>query len=183
VPAHRAPSHCRRHLHRRRHGPQCLVVAEHPDARQHGMADLQLTDFDADIRENAGHGPATLVGLVNGFGLFGQNPAHPGVDRVEPEAHATVSGREGYQDARTEHEVRSDIALADEAVDVQTFVNLELEWRISGLHSRGGCDCKKPRGCTDRGRCHHGFVDHAPPQWRLPGCAAAGPATIQRRSL
>src|SRR5256885_2125231 len=53
--------------------------------------------------------------------------------------------------------MRRDVAFAHEAVDVQTFPNLEVEPRLRRLR-RGSCRCPQPRRGNDhgRGRLQHG---------------------------
>src|SRR2546427_1138656 len=57
--------------------------------------------------------------------------------------------------------MRRDVALAHEAVDVQTFLNLEVEPRLRRLR-RGSCRCPQPPRGDDngRGRLQHGCCPH-----------------------
>ena len=116
------------------HGAEQLIVAQHANTGEHRLADLQVLALDGGLRRDAVQRAPAGVGVVDGHRRTAQPEARPVGVVHEPETHAAVAGRKGDQDARVgsgaQQQMRRNVAFAHEAVEVETFLNFEVEpWR------------------------------------------------------
>src|SRR5262249_8450406 len=151
------------------------------------------------VRGESVERPAALVGRSDGPGRPLERPA--GVARVllEPESDSAVARRKGHQNpglgARAQQQMPRDGPLAQEVVDVERVVDLEVELRAGRgrawlLRCRGAC-ASKERHARDQGRSraqHRPCVQKYPPsRAALPSAAIyyvrMSPMTLTRRDF
>ena len=126
-----------------------LIVAQHSDAGQHCLPYDELALRDGHSRRNAVKRPPLAIARSDGPRLASNLPRRIAPLVREPEADATIAGREGDEDARhragAQQQVRRDGPLPQEVIENPAFAHLERE-----LWLRGPRRCR--RGSRQRDR-------------------------------